>query len=640
MVNGPAGHQHLAGDRAPAAGGGGGACSTGGAGAQLVGGEHGLVVLLLVLDDHAEGEPVGDQRAGPSQRHPVEQVERPCPAPSPRTPRASAGSSSGSAGRSRRGLLERVVEVVDVVRGPAPGRRRRGPATAPPGCRRGPGPTPAATSAASAGAPGRASSTASVSAVGAGPGPLQLARRSGSRRASVVRCIGLPLLSAGQAPARRSRPTRSRAADAAGPVRSSGPATPWSTQPARGRRRRRAGSRQAVRGRRRATAGRPPARQRPGHAADRRLVGEQRGQHARSGRSSPGRAGRPGSAPPGSRAGAPAGTACSGGSRGRRRRWAGRQRPADPVGEGHPGRRVHPGRRRAARTAAARPARTRPRRRRVARRLPAAGQTGPGAGARVDGRARRASGPTPTRCRRPACRRSWRTRPAAAGRGRAGPPSARPPGRARRRPGRPGGRRCCTSWSARPDRAGRRRRPSRRSGECASTGRGGRYGSMPWLPRTRPAAGQPVTQPVDVGTGALRSSAAREPARRGGDLHLPARLHGEHARRRAAGRWGGGVEGAGGVLAEGGAQSLRIEEAAGVVGVVDGPLQLDADAAGWSGLETDRLDVRERLLHRAQRPALEPLGAADSQASHRAQPAPLGHRCLLAGAPGQSCNSR
>ena len=65
IVNGPAGHQHLGrGERrGPAAAAG--ACSTGGARAQLVGGQHRLVVLLLVLHDHAEREAVARRAGGP-----------------------------------------------------------------------------------------------------------------------------------------------------------------------------------------------------------------------------------------------------------------------------------------------------------------------------------------------------------------------------------------------------------------------------------------------------------------------------------------------------------------------------------------------------------------------------------------------
>ena len=64
MVNGPPGTSTSAGSRTASAGaGGGGAVSSAGPDAQLVGGQHRLVVLLLVLRDHAEGEPVGDQRA-------------------------------------------------------------------------------------------------------------------------------------------------------------------------------------------------------------------------------------------------------------------------------------------------------------------------------------------------------------------------------------------------------------------------------------------------------------------------------------------------------------------------------------------------------------------------------------------------
>ena len=65
MVNGPPGTRTSpAAGTAPARGaGGGGAVSTGSPGPQLVGGQHGLVVLLLVLGDHPEGEPALGQPA-------------------------------------------------------------------------------------------------------------------------------------------------------------------------------------------------------------------------------------------------------------------------------------------------------------------------------------------------------------------------------------------------------------------------------------------------------------------------------------------------------------------------------------------------------------------------------------------------
>ena len=70
-----AGDEHLGGGAAAtAAGGGGGARSTGVAAAQLVGGEHRLGVLLLVLGDHAEREGVLEQPP-PLQRRVVEDVE-------------------------------------------------------------------------------------------------------------------------------------------------------------------------------------------------------------------------------------------------------------------------------------------------------------------------------------------------------------------------------------------------------------------------------------------------------------------------------------------------------------------------------------------------------------------------------------
>ncbi|GAB3842609.1 hypothetical protein GCM10029963_15950 [Micromonospora andamanensis] len=85
----------------------------GGTGSQLVGGEHRLVVLLLVLHDHAEGETVGDQPAA-VEGDPVQQVVHLLP---------DGGQVGPGLGRrqqrQRRAvptrLLERVVQVVDVA---------------------------------------------------------------------------------------------------------------------------------------------------------------------------------------------------------------------------------------------------------------------------------------------------------------------------------------------------------------------------------------------------------------------------------------------------------------------------------------------------------------------------------------------
>ena len=84
----------------------------------------------------------------------VEQVEHLVP------DRAHVGARLGRRQQRQRravpaGLLERVVQLVDVPPDRLPARRRRGPATAPPGCPRARGPRPAATSAASAAGSGR-----------------------------------------------------------------------------------------------------------------------------------------------------------------------------------------------------------------------------------------------------------------------------------------------------------------------------------------------------------------------------------------------------------------------------------------------------------------------------------------------------
>ena len=83
-------------------------------GHELQRGEHRLVVLVLVLDDHAVDEPVGEQRVGA----PVE-ASAGCRAPRARASR-TAGDEPARAGGSRMSsvlalaarVLERVVDVV------------------------------------------------------------------------------------------------------------------------------------------------------------------------------------------------------------------------------------------------------------------------------------------------------------------------------------------------------------------------------------------------------------------------------------------------------------------------------------------------------------------------------------------------
>ena len=69
---------------------------------QLVGGQHRLVVLLLVLDDHPEHEPALDQRPT-VQRGPLEQVEHPAADLGDVPPRLRRGRAAAGAGRSRAG---------------------------------------------------------------------------------------------------------------------------------------------------------------------------------------------------------------------------------------------------------------------------------------------------------------------------------------------------------------------------------------------------------------------------------------------------------------------------------------------------------------------------------------------------------
>jgi hypothetical protein len=78
----------------------------------LVRGEHGLVVLLLVLDDHAEREPVRDQPAALHRRG-VEQVE------DLRAHRVDIGARLRRAEQRQlravpARVLERVVQMVDI----------------------------------------------------------------------------------------------------------------------------------------------------------------------------------------------------------------------------------------------------------------------------------------------------------------------------------------------------------------------------------------------------------------------------------------------------------------------------------------------------------------------------------------------
>ena len=80
--------------------------------AKLVRGQHGLVVLLLVLGDHAEHEAAVDELPA-GEADPLKQVENPSP--------DVAGVAAGLGGRQQRQrrprgtrMLERVVERIDL----------------------------------------------------------------------------------------------------------------------------------------------------------------------------------------------------------------------------------------------------------------------------------------------------------------------------------------------------------------------------------------------------------------------------------------------------------------------------------------------------------------------------------------------
>ena len=463
----PGRHQHLG--RRPgraAAGGGAGACSTGGAGAQLVGGQHRLVVLLLVLHDHAEDEPVGDQRPPGRTRRRVEQVEHLVAAPcadvgaglgrgeqrqrragrargcSNASYRSSISGRTGVAAadvaqqpqlllvadvrevpdqrRHQRRVLRDQVGLVDRV-----GQQRR--------CGRGRGRAP------------RRSGCAAASRRRDRPVDGRVGRVRSRRRL-------LPASSAGRTVRRADEPVgRWRT----GSVATSRVARPLEVGQPGG----------AGRARRRTPDGRrgaAPRSARPCRAAatqrcaagrgdvarrvDRARVGEQRGQHRERAAPTAGRAARRGSAPPGSRAGAPAGTAWSGGSRGRRWWAGGAAPPSTQSANVTPSRHRPAGRRRRTQSSGASS---------TQRAQAAAGSPG----LRVDGRrgARRVERAATRPCRadvqpvRRPCRRGELANAASS----TGPSACSAAqrsatlGAAPRRRGRPGGRRWCTS-SLRP----------------------------------------------------------------------------------------------------------------------------------------------------------------------------------------------
>jgi hypothetical protein len=77
-----------------------------------VGDEHRLVVPLLVLGDHPEGEPRGDQRR-PGERGRFEQIEHPAADLAYVVP-CLAGRQQRQGGTLAAGMLERVVQRVDL----------------------------------------------------------------------------------------------------------------------------------------------------------------------------------------------------------------------------------------------------------------------------------------------------------------------------------------------------------------------------------------------------------------------------------------------------------------------------------------------------------------------------------------------
>ena len=116
--------------------------------AQLVGGEHRLDVLLLVLLDHHVGE-----QAAPASSSARRGRRSTRPRTSAMKVRASRGVSSGRLDPRGARVLERVVQLLDLGRQQALRRRRcrRAAARGPPAGRCGRGPRPAGSSAGRAG---------------------------------------------------------------------------------------------------------------------------------------------------------------------------------------------------------------------------------------------------------------------------------------------------------------------------------------------------------------------------------------------------------------------------------------------------------------------------------------------------------
>jgi hypothetical protein len=94
---------------------------------QLEGGQHGLVVLVLMLDHHAVDETVGQQGRGRIELHPLEDVENPAPNHGDVGPRLGR-AEEGEAGPVPPLVAEGVVDVVvERIHGLGPGHRPQQP---------------------------------------------------------------------------------------------------------------------------------------------------------------------------------------------------------------------------------------------------------------------------------------------------------------------------------------------------------------------------------------------------------------------------------------------------------------------------------------------------------------------------------
>ncbi len=124
------------------------------AAAELVGGEHRLVVLVLVLQHHAVDEAAVGELLAVVETHRVQRVEHLAPHQVDVAGRLCRGEQRQGGAHGAR-VLEGVVQRVDLRPHRARCPPRRAAATAPRSCRRGRGPTRAATSDGSAARPAR-----------------------------------------------------------------------------------------------------------------------------------------------------------------------------------------------------------------------------------------------------------------------------------------------------------------------------------------------------------------------------------------------------------------------------------------------------------------------------------------------------